>query len=465
MKKFLLSALALVPFMGFAEAYTTAGNGTAYNLQALSAIEGSNVTLESEGVYVLNETVTIAAGDSFTLESGVTLKMADAAEMVVYGAVQMDCATATTITRVNEEAKPYGIKIAPDAAIDPVHVNNVKFDGAGLRFLFDEEINGKAYIADCEFTNVPKRYSAVLHVGSSACDFEVLRCRFVNNEAPAIMSAANYFCGLLIDQCYFEDNNTLNSLNPQLNLTVGLDRDVIVRNCTLVGVQRAKVGGIAVANMLCTEGQNNVLIEGNTVTGHSYGVTTYYNMNAVIKNNTIVDNKYVANAMSGGSGISIYDYKQNVWVEGNTIEDNYWGITLINVAQDGSSGVYNFGKVEDPNAEDYNPGNNKFNNNGNGGVLYDFYNNGPHTVYAQGNVWGVEEQTEEQIETVITHKNDNEALGQVIFMPAGEENGIEGVEAENAPVEYFNLQGMKVANPENGLFIKKQGKTATKVVL
>ncbi len=36
---------------------------------------------------------------------------------------------------------------------------------------------------------------------------------------------------------------------------------------------------------------------------------------------------------------------------------------------------------------------------------------------------------------------------------------------ENAPVEYYNLQGMKVANPENGLFIKKQGNKATKVVL
>ena len=36
---------------------------------------------------------------------------------------------------------------------------------------------------------------------------------------------------------------------------------------------------------------------------------------------------------------------------------------------------------------------------------------------------------------------------------------------ENAPVEYFNLQGVKVANPENGIFIKRQGAKATKVVL
>ncbi len=35
----------------------------------------------------------------------------------------------------------------------------------------------------------------------------------------------------------------------------------------------------------------------------------------------------------------------------------------------------------------------------------------------------------------------------------------------NAPVEYYNLQGVKVENPSNGIFIKKQGSKATKVVL
>ena len=45
-------------------------------------------------------------------------------------------------------------------------------------------------------------------------------------------------------------------------------------------------------------------------------------------------------------------------------------------------------------------------------------------------------------------------------------SGIEevGVDA-NVPVEYYNLQGVKVANPENGIFIKKQGGRTSKVVL
>ena len=48
----------------------------------------------------------------------------------------------------------------------------------------------------------------------------------------------------------------------------------------------------------------------------------------------------------------------------------------------------------------------------------------------------------------------------------GESSAINEIEAdENAPVEYYNLQGVKVTNPENGVFIKKRGNKATKVVL
>ncbi|MDE6197957.1 MAG: hypothetical protein K2F91_08865, partial [Muribaculaceae bacterium] len=44
--------------------------------------------------------------------------------------------------------------------------------------------------------------------------------------------------------------------------------------------------------------------------------------------------------------------------------------------------------------------------------------------------------------------------------------GIENVTTENnAPVEYFNLQGVRVANPENGLYIRRQGNKVSKVLV
>lgn len=36
---------------------------------------------------------------------------------------------------------------------------------------------------------------------------------------------------------------------------------------------------------------------------------------------------------------------------------------------------------------------------------------------------------------------------------------------ENAPIEYFNLQGIRVENPSNGIFIRRQGTQVTKVVV
>ena len=51
------------------------------------------------------------------------------------------------------------------------------------------------------------------------------------------------------------------------------------------------------------------------------------------------------------------------------------------------------------------------------------------------------------------------------FEVPGDMTAIEEVGADNAAVEYYNLQGVKVANPENGIFIKKQGAKTTKVVL
>ena len=42
--------------------------------------------------------------------------------------------------------------------------------------------------------------------------------------------------------------------------------------------------------------------------------------------------------------------------------------------------------------------------------------------------------------------------------------GIAGIEAENGEAVYFNLQGVRVQNPENGIFIRVQNGKATKIM-
>lgn len=55
----------------------------------------------------------------------------------------------------------------------------------------------------------------------------------------------------------------------------------------------------------------------------------------------------------------------------------------------------------------------------------------------------------------------------IIRGDAGGSTAITEIEVidENAPVEYYNLQGVRVENPANGLYIRRQGSNVTKVIL
>ncbi len=55
----------------------------------------------------------------------------------------------------------------------------------------------------------------------------------------------------------------------------------------------------------------------------------------------------------------------------------------------------------------------------------------------------------------------------IILADLEAQSGIKGIEADgsNAPAEFFNLNGVRVANPENGLYIKRQGGKTAKVLV
>lgn len=44
-------------------------------------------------------------------------------------------------------------------------------------------------------------------------------------------------------------------------------------------------------------------------------------------------------------------------------------------------------------------------------------------------------------------------------------SAVEEIETSDAPVEYYNLNGMKIAEPSNGIFIRRQGTKAEKVII
>lgn len=71
------------------------------------------------------------------------------------------------------------------------------------------------------------------------------------------------------------------------------------------------------------------------------------------------------------------------------------------------------------------------------------------------------------VKMVVTIYKGAPSLYVIQYDPAGSvSTGVNEVEVnENAPAVYYNLQGVKVAEPENGLYIRVQGNKATKVML
>ena len=61
----------------------------------------------------------------------------------------------------------------------------------------------------------------------------------------------------------------------------------------------------------------------------------------------------------------------------------------------------------------------------------------------------------------------NSEEASILISKQGTTTGVDDILSDdaNAPVEYYNLQGVRVANPESGLYIRVQGKKATKVLV
>ena len=84
------------------------------------------------------------------------------------------------------------------------------------------------------------------------------------------------------------------------------------------------------------------------------------------------------------------------------------------------------------------------------------------------NIYVVSNSSEKVIHYALPRENGDitvPAIGQEITA-TDIPTGVSEIDTDaNAPVEYYNLQGVKVENPENGIFIRKQGSKTTKVVL
>lgn len=388
--------------------YITNGDNTVYTFESLSQIENSGVTVE-DGAYIVASNIEISENDTLRLANNDIIKLKDTVTIMIKGYGDLAPSDTASIIKYNDEAVPKYIHFTGSNSAGAI--KNITLVNVPIRYFGDKNLN----IENCTFTGITTNYSAI-NLGTTA-QTNVLRCRFIENSYPAIAGAANTASPVLFKENYLYKNSLTASNRPQINLTVGGNGSIeIIDNFIYGPAVVTKNGGIAVSNLLGIGGSNEVVISGNLVRDCRYGITTSGVMDAKIINNRIIDNKYESVALNGGSGISISNSAggQKTIITGNYIAGNLWGITNIGNLTAGKSANVNLGNLTP--GDNYNEGLNVFENNGNNGVLYDFYNNTTNDVYAQGNTWGVATQDSTSIETVVFHKADNETLGQVIFM-------------------------------------------------
>lgn len=401
MKKLLSAVIGLLYFTASAQ-YTTPNSNVNWGLDDLIINAPSGVIALNDGVYTLSQNLTIAVSDTLTINENAILRIDPNVEITIAGTFFAD-ADEIVIT-ASADAQPFGtIRFEENST---GYLRNVTIDyGKGIRVA----------TGDFEMQNCSMSYHQQGTTTSAALTFSTGRplinaSRFTHNFIPAFGSGANIESAPTFSNNYLENNNSVNNNRPQINMgPSGNDTIRIVNNIIKGNPLSTLVGGISASSLLGN--MNKVVIEGNTITDNRYGITVAgANSSGYIRNNIIQDNNTQNIPAQGGSGISLNASgaaTMNIIASGNQIRRNLWGITVIGQAR------LNLGDGTDDS-----PGGNVFAENGNGGNAYALFNNTPHAISAMNNCW-IEgaAPTATDVENVISHQFDDALLGLVTYTP------------------------------------------------
>jgi len=409
---------------------------------------------------VLTKSYFTINGD-LVVNEGETLLFGGSTSIEVNGNLTAQGATFGAAEGSEETAKGFRMYMEGASAT----LTGCTFNYVGLTYGNGTE-EGCLTVKDCVFNNHNgKSGNAVINFTSLSKGNLIENCLFDNPSLSAVGSGANVVCGITIKGNTINKPMTSTRLYPGLNMTATGPYDIVIEGNDVHGpAENTRAGGIALSCLLGNPPTGTLTVRNNFVENCSYGITLTGPGNIRIEDNTVLNNKYIANPNLGGSGLNITCNSTGegliakAYMRGNHIEGNVWGVTVI-----GNVDI-NAGKVEDPTAEDYNPGGNVFIDNGNGDpfVQYDWYNNTANDSWAQGNTWSVEVQDAEHIAEVIVDKADDASLGEVHYMPAGANVAIDEVKSDEAKsTGRYNLLGQPVSKSYHGIVIEN-GKKVVK---
>ena len=381
--------------------WVSPGNGTTYTLPDLVSVSNGAVT-NTGTVFSFNSDITISANDVLKIDNQVTRIDAVGVLITINGSVA--CTNTVRVGIYGSMTQQFSMRFenATNCELKTLYFS----DGCGIKV-----IESDVDFIDCKFVYFTRDYSNAV-IDFMNCNPLIEDCYFLRNEGAAISSPANGQGSPRILNNRLEENVTSDINSPQINLGPGAEDTIyIVGNVIDDDYATHRVGGISIADLMGT-GSTKVLLRDNLVINGRYGYNQQgLTISSVIERNQFIDNHFEDNPMNGGSGISIYgmDGNNKAVLRGNIITGNLWGITAINAFD-----------IDLGTEEDW--GNNQIHDNGNGGVVYDLYNNSACDIMAVGNNWGT--SNVRLIENHIVHQNDDPNLGLVTFVPFIDVDGI-----------------------------------------
>ena len=397
MKKNILLVLSIFLFFlnpSFSQ-YISPGNGNTFTLDDLVSLSGGVVSVEGTN-YIFNDDITISSTDTLTIfENGLLFIHGDIL-VTIEGVLLTNPPDVFEIKKVVMENNYQGFRFDGSSASI---VKGLSFFNAGGIKLVDSDMK----IIACSFSDFGTEYtsSAVNTYQSSPL---IRDCLFTNNSGSAIGSAANSESSPQIIHNIIQSNVTANGNTPQINLgSANTLISILIDSNQIIG-EYDMAGGIAIATL--AGGNINAVITNNEISNNRYGFAQIGdNISSVISHNIITNNNIQGLPMQGGSGLNFYGGNSNTSIVSyNTITQNLWGITIQSNAQP------NFG-----DATNNSLGHNKIMQNTNNGEIYALYNNTAGDISALNNYWGTTDLA--VAETYIYHSLDDPSLGLVSFDP------------------------------------------------
>ncbi len=356
-----LRLLAALLGAGPALAWTSPGLGEVYDPAALVAVSGGALT-GSWPDYTQNQALLISAGDELRLPAGTHWTVADSVELRVQG---LCTALGTPWEPIRLEAlsgQPNSWSgLILDEADPASRLRCVTVRGG------DDGLNCLGSSPVVEYCELSGNYSSGLSCFLAGSP--ILRhCLIEDNSRYGVEITGG--SSPVLEHCVIRGNN-VEASSPRNAVSIGIQGTNSPRftSCLLEGRGPANP-----ASGLSLWMSGAPLVRDCEITGFRSGVVIQgAGAQGRLERCWIHSSRYT-NPIQGGSGVNVNTSATPVF-RGCCLEDNDWGVTIT------SACAPDFGGSAEP-------GDNRLHGNGNGGSVWDFFNNTSSALQARGNWWG-----------------------------------------------------------------------------